>query len=1051
MLRRLRRILLFSVAILAVLAGAAVALWLTVGRDWAVAWLVDELNEAGVPIRSFTIERVGLEGFVVRDVVIGDRALVVRRVSVDVTLEELVEDGDVDEVEISGVDLRLVLMPDGEVVLPGWVFSDAAEPATDEAPSALDMPFERVDVTDISVTVETPAGDVTGIIERASAVATPDGALRLATSGAIGHAVGGVTVEVDAALAADGTVEGELVLRDGAMTWSGFAAQGVSGWLSASGALGRLDTIEGMVELSRLTWPDGVAENIAVLAAGPGESAWISLRGHLPDGAGAAAVEATWADPAAALVHAQVALDVADLSALPIAALADVLPSGAGRLTAAVDIPLSAVLAVGDRLPSEVTGDAALQLDDITVDGVADGMSAEIAGDLVWRDNRLTVTGVEPWRIAGASEALGVDIAAVIDGPGDDPARLTVDLGSQAPTIGLLAAASVDTPVASVTGPIELMLTVDPDDGPRVEVAQATLAAAPIDRAGLTIHPHRVYVSGTLSPGSGTVSVSAEGTFSGGPAGVFTVEDGAVAVDADIRWHDEGTEIRATDCIRVSVGSAVVDGVASLPDGLSVCIEPAADGAGPSWQDDGGLWQAGGTIPEVRTRLIVDDGAGGTEVVGILPRLAIRAAGSAAGPSAATVELSGGDLVIPSVDVRVSDWLGSLTMTPDDEQMATLDIGRATVTMLGDNPPVVPLRVRGSADFDAAGGVTFNGVGVGAGGALVASAYGRHLPGRGGRVDLVVSPTSLTVDGTQLSDLSPALSIVADIAVEGTVSATGYYGWGASRGSRADIALDASTVVSDVAAADGVAARLVAQPLVPLTFPPGQRVTADAVNVGVLLGEAAIAFAVDPDTTMSVSEAGFAWADGRLDARPFVVRPDDPEQVITFDAAGLDLARLVEDLSLDGLAATGRLSGVLPIRLTDDTIFVDRALLSSTEPGVIRYTPDGDPAGFGDDSGGVDLLLNAVRNFHYESLSLSLSGRTGGDLIAGLSIRGANPDLYEGYPIALNINASGALDRILRRSLATVRIADNVEALIGEGGQQPDVDSLVDGLRSIVE
>ena len=229
MLRRLRRILLFSIAFLAVLAGAAVALWLTVGRDWAAVWIVDALNDAGIPIRSFSIEHVGLEGAVLRDVVIGDRALFVREISVDVTLDELVEDGHVDEVEVSGVDLRVILMPDGEVVLPGWFFPDGAEPTTDEtpneAPAALGIPFDRIDVTDISVTMETPVGDVTGAINRASAVATPDGALRLATSGAVGHAVGGLTVEIDAVLSEGGAVEGELVLRDGAIAWSGFAAQ----------------------------------------------------------------------------------------------------------------------------------------------------------------------------------------------------------------------------------------------------------------------------------------------------------------------------------------------------------------------------------------------------------------------------------------------------------------------------------------------------------------------------------------------------------------------------------------------------------------------------------------------------------------------------------------------------------------------------------------------------------------------------------------------------------------------------------------------------------
>lgn len=143
---------------------------------------------------------------------------------------------------------------------------------------------------------------------------------------------------------------------------------------------------------------------------------------------------------------------------------------------------------------------------------------------------------------------------------------------------------------------------------------------------------------------------------------------------------------------------------------------------------------------------------------------------------------------------------------------------------------------------------------------------------------------------------------------------------------------------------------------------------------------------------------------------------------------GVDLAELSEQFLIEGLTVTGHLDGRVPIRLTEDTISIEEGVLETIGAGVIRYVttlPMGPPG-----EGGVDLLLSAVQNFHYERLRATLNGRTGEDLEVAIQLTGANPDLYDGYPIALNVNLSGALEEVLRSGFRSMAIADDAGDLL---------------------
>jgi hypothetical protein len=126
-------------------------------------------------------------------------------------------------------------------------------------------------------------------------------------------------------------------------------------------------------------------------------------------------------------------------------------------------------------------------------------------------------------------------------------------------------------------------------------------------------------------------------------------------------------------------------------------------------------------------------------------------------------------------------------------------------------------------------------------------------------------------------------------------------------------------------------------------------------------------------------------------------------------------------------------------------------VLEAIGPGVIRYNPEEPPAGLGDETGSVDLLLEAAENFHYDDLSLTVEGRTGGELSARLRLAGGNPDLYGGYPIALNVNLEGALDRILRRGIAVSRLDEFTRAYFERLSEGLVTDDFIEELERLGE
>jgi hypothetical protein len=99
---------------------------------------------------------------------------------------------------------------------------------------------------------------------------------------------------------------------------------------------------------------------------------------------------------------------------------------------------------------------------------------------------------------------------------------------------------------------------------------------------------------------------------------------------------------------------------------------------------------------------------------------------------------------------------------------------------------------------------------------------------------------------------------------------------------------------------------------------------------------------------------------------------------------------------------------------------------------VLRYAPATTPAALVGGGASVDMALQALADFHYTDLSLTLDRDAGGETAALLQVKGNNPAFYGGYPVEFNLNVTGKLDQILDRSLAGYRVPDAIRRSLSD-------------------
>jgi hypothetical protein len=400
---------------------------------------------------------------------------------------------------------------------------------------------------------------------------------------------------------------------------------------------------------------------------------------------------------------------------------------------------------------------------------------------------------------------------------------------------------------------------------------------------------------------------------------------------------------------------------------------------------------------------------------------------------AGALTAKGGRVALPGYAVAIDgiDATVALPLARAKGPVATLAI--ATLRQTAERPALPPLKAE--ATVTAAGGAWAIGGHIqDSSNRLAATLAGRHDPATGqGAMLIAFSDIAFAKGGLQPRDLFPALRTAVTDA-SGTLGLKGEIGWNA-KGASATARLlikDFSATVEDI-----TVQRVNTVLDFDSTRPRAARqdVAIALLDVGVPLTDGVIGLRIQPDFKINIDEAAFRLTGGRVYAKDEVYDPAATHQRLTLNVEGVSLGDLLQMTELEGLTATGTLAGRIPVDLQNGEAVIQNGVLSTGGPGVLRYKPATVPAALQGGGQGVDLMLQALTDFHYSALSLSLDRAADGETKIGLHLKGNNPAVYNGYPLEFNLNLSGKLDRILRDSLKGYRVPDTIQRKMLEFGK----------------
>lgn len=218
----------------------------------------------------------------------------------------------------------------------------------------------------------------------------------------------------------------------------------------------------------------------------------------------------------------------------------------------------------------------------------------------------------------------------------------------------------------------------------------------------------------------------------------------------------------------------------------------------------------------------------------------------------------------------------------------------------------------------------------------------------------------------------------------------------------------------------------------PLRAETPQRIAAASIMAGAPLSDLQADISLPGDNTVVLGRGAVGIAGGRITVADAVIPLDDRATSFAVGIDRIDMAQIAALAKVDGLAITGTLSGTIPLRGAVAGMEFAEGLLRADAPGRVVYKPATPPAALAQSQGG-NLLLQALSNFAYDRLSITVNGPVTDDITLAVGLAGKNPDLYGGYPIEFNLNLSGRLTQILRQGLVSYGLPADIERQIRDG------------------
>lgn len=388
--------------------------------------------------------------------------------------------------------------------------------------------------------------------------------------------------------------------------------------------------------------------------------------------------------------------------------------------------------------------------------------------------------------------------------------------------------------------------------------------------------------------------------------------------------------------------------------------------------------------------------------------------------------LSGGSLTGEAAPFAADGIAGRVVWGPGGKGAARLSVARVRHT--GAPALIAPLTLdieadvkRGRAEFSVRSP-------PGAPGAAF-SVKGRYDLAKGrGTAEVGVGPVRFAPGGVQPGALSPRLAgIIKD--AEGALGVAGTVELG-SAGLRPSltVSLDGLGFATEAVRVRDIEGKVMVDGLAPTTTAPDQQVSALIVLGALPPMPVTARFRLRPDGRLEIENASLDFAGGKVTTKNVVADLGALAADAAVDVADLSVERLLALLKIPELSGTGKLAGRIDVRLRGGRVTSAKGTLGGAGAGILRISDPAVLRNLAKREDTVGLAMKALANFRYESLAIDVDvgERAAGKVLVRL--KGANPEVLEGYPFAFNVNLETEFGRLAELVMSGARSA---EAFVG--------------------
>jgi len=212
--------------------------------------------------------------------------------------------------------------------------------------------------------------------------------------------------------------------------------------------------------------------------------------------------------------------------------------------------------------------------------------------------------------------------------------------------------------------------------------------------------------------------------------------------------------------------------------------------------------------------------------------------------------------------------------------------------------------------------------------------------------------------------------------------------------------------------------------LLGLTTPPGQTLTAQSINPGILVENGVIHYQLLPDNLVRIERGEWPFMGGRLILQETVLNFGKPTaKRLTFEVVGLDAETFIASLGFKEIAATGKFDGVLPMIFDEDGgRIVGGRLDSRPEGGTLSYVGVINKSNLGMMA---NIAFESLKQLRYRSMIVRLDGDLAGEFATRLTIEqlglsgGSGPakilrNAFRKVPFRFNISIKGPFRSLIQ-------------------------------------